>query len=176
MTMPITHNNSGKFIFTRTLLENLQGVSVEHCWTSSIWHSTQIWSRGSANWCFLNHNGTPFIFWTFSEFFLAFSGFFLDFFWIFSELFLHSPGLFLDFFWTFLDFFWTFSKHYKNYLCMSAKLVGITPHVLLKHRKVALFTPCFALNIPYVPRLRAHQYLNRYCMLFFEIHATQSEK
>ena len=59
---------------------------------------------------------------------------------------------------------------------MSGKLVGITPHVLLKHRKVASFTPCFALNIPYVPRLRAHQYLNRYCMLFFEIHANQKWK
>ena len=59
---------------------------------------------------------------------------------------------------------------------MSGKLVGITPHVFLKHRKVASFTPCFALNIPYVPRLRAHQYLNRYCMLFFEIHATPKWK
>ena len=59
---------------------------------------------------------------------------------------------------------------------MSGKLVGITPHVFLKHRKVASFTPCFALNIPYVPRLRAHQYLNRYCMLFFEIHANQKWK
>ena len=59
---------------------------------------------------------------------------------------------------------------------MSEKLVGITPHVLLKHREAASYTPCFAWNLPYVPRLRAHQYLNRYCMLFFEIHANQKWK
>ena len=75
---------------------------------------------------------------------------------------------------TFLVFL-NFLRYSLNFISFFLNVLSLcsTFSALLKHRKVASFTPWFAFNIPYVPRLRAHQYLNRYCMLLFEIHATQ---